>query len=530
MKHTKAFIAAVLGLLLLSGLAAAQTRKPRPKSTTTTAAKPAQTTAKPQPSPAATKIDARNGATSKTALPADTLATLNDEMISLRDLDPKVGAAVAGLDKEVEEMRRTALEDQIGSYLLEAEAKKRKVSMQQLLDAEVNNKVQPPSEAEVKAFYDANTAQMGGADYNSVRQQLSEYLRQQSVQKAIGEVVNRLRLTTPVTAGADPNAPNLAPTAVLATVGGRTITKGYLEERLKPYVYKRRLEIFTDELAALNYKIYEKLLTAEAKKRNTTPEEVFRAEVTAKVKAPTEADVAKFYEDNKARIQGDLPSLRQQISEFLLQQEQRKLVFDLNQRLRAAANLSVLLTEPEPPVQAISMDDDPSRGEQSAPVTMVVFTDFQCPACAATHPVIDETLKSYAGRVRLVVRDFPLPMHAQARKAAEAANAAAAQGKFFEYINVLFKNQAALDVPSLKKYAADLGLDTARFNAALDSGQYAAEVEHDMDDGAEYGVDSTPAIFINGVRLRDLTVEAMRAEIERALARGAQVSPPRATK
>jgi protein-disulfide isomerase len=404
------------------------------------------------------------------------------------------------------------------------------VSLQQLLDAEVNSRVAQPTEAEVKAFYDANRAQIQTDDYNSVRQQLAEYLRQQSVQKAIGEIVNRLRLTTTVTTGVDPNAPNVTPSTVLATVGGRAITKGFLEERLKPYVYKRRLEIYGDELAALNYKIYEKLLIAEAKKRNTTPEELFRTEVTAKIKAPTEADVTKFYEENKARIQGDLPSLREQISNFLLQQEQRKLVFELNQRLRTSANLRVMLTEPEPPVLAVSTDDDPSRGEQNAPVTVVVFTDFQCPACAATHPVIDETLKSYATRVRLVVRDFPLPNHAMARKAAEAANAAAAQGKFFEYINILFKNQSALDVPSLKKYAADLGLNTARFNAALDSGEYAAEVEHDMDDGAQYGVDSTPAIFVNGVRLRDLTVEALRAEIERALARTTQAAPQRATK
>jgi protein-disulfide isomerase len=330
--------------------------------------------------------------------------------------------------------------------------------------------------------------------------------------------------------GADPNALNATASTVLATVGGRAITKGYLEERLKPYVYKRRLEVFGDELNALNFKIYETLLEAEAKRRNTTREEVFRTEVTAKLKAPTEADVNKFYEENKARIQGDLASLRDQISNFLLQQEQRRLVFELNKRLRAAANLQVLLTEPEPPVQAVSTDDDPSRGDASAPVTVVVFTDFQCSACAATHPVIDETLKSYGNRVRLVVRDFPLPIHDKARKAAEAAAAAAAQGKFFEYSTVLFKNQTALDVPSLKKYAADLGLDTARFNAALDSGQYAAEVEHDLEDGQQYGITGTPTIFINGVQLRDLTAEGLRAAIERALARGPQAAPQRATR
>jgi protein-disulfide isomerase len=526
MNHGKALIAAVLGVFLLTVVVAAQAPKSKPKPKTQ--AKPTAPAAKPTPTPAAAAV-AKPQPTP--APPAGTLALINGQPIMLADLNQQVRETVEGFEKEVAEMRRTGLEDQIGTYLLEAEAKKRKVTLQQLLDAEVNARVKPPTEAEIKAFFDANRAQIGASDYNSVRPQIEEYLRQQSVQKTVGEVVNRLRMTTTVTMGADPNAANLTPETVLATVSGRTITKGFLEERLKPYVYKRRMEIYGDELAALNYKIYEQLLAAEAKKRNKTPDEVFNAEVTAKVKQPTEADVAKFYEENKARIQGDLPTLREQISKFLLQQEQRRLVFELNQRLRAATSLQVLLIEPEPPVQAVSADDDPARGERNAPVTVIVFTDFQCPSCAATHPVVDETLKAYGNRVRLVVRDFPLPQHAQARKAAEAAAASNAQGKFFEYIALLFRNQTALDVPSLKKYAAELGLNTARFNAALDSGEYAAEVEHDIEDGEQYGVDSTPSIFVNGVRLRDLTAEALRAAIDRALARNtAQATPERATK
>ncbi len=519
MNHGKAFIAAVLCVLSLTAIASGQKPKPKPRTTPV----PATPVAKPTPTPAVAKAQ-------PTPAPAPgTLALVNGQPIMQADLDPKVRAGIEGFDQEVAGMRRTALEDQIGTYLIEAEAKKRKVTLQQLLDAEVNSRVTPPTEAEIKAFFDANRAQLGTADFNSVRPQLAEYLRQQKVEKAVGELVNRLRLTTAVTMGADPNAINLTPTTVLATVGGRAITQGFLEERLKPYVYKRRMEIFGDELAALNYKIYETLLSDEAKRRNTTPEELFRTEVTAKVKPPTDADVTKFYEENKGRIQGDLASLREQISNFLLQQEQRRLVFELNQRLRSNAKLQVLLTEPEPPVQAISTDDDPARGEQNAPVTVVVFTDFQCPACAATHPIVEETLKAYGNRVRLVVRDFPLPQHTQARKAAEAAAASNAQGKFFEYINVLFKNQSALDVPSLKKYAADLGLNTARFNTALDSGEYAAEIEHDVEDGEQYGVDSTPSIFVNGVRLRDLTAEALRASIDRALARAVGPQPARAS-
>ena len=132
------------------------------------------------------------------------------------------------------------------------------------------------------------------------------------------------------------------------------------------------------------------------------------------------------------------------------------------------------------------------------------------------HPVLEEVLKSYGNKVRFVVRDFPLNMHEWARKAAEAANAANAQGKFFEYIAILFKNQKALDVPSLKKYATEVGLDRARFDAALDRGTYAAEVQKDVEDGEMYGVGSTPTIFINGLQLKILSAEGLRAAIDRA--------------
>jgi protein-disulfide isomerase len=244
-----------------------------------------------------------------------------------------------------------------------------------------------------------------------------------------------------------------------------------------------------------------------------------RKEVSEKLHQPTEAEIAKFYADNKARITGTLDSLRPQISTYLEEQERQKVERALSETLRKGANIRLLISEPEAPVQVISVDDDPSRGNANAPVTVVEFTDFQCPACAAMQPVLEEVLKSYGDKVRFVVRDFPLPVHANARKAAEAANAANAQGKFFEFADLLFKRQDALDVPSLKKYATEIGLARPRFDAELDSGKYAAEVKHDVDDGDIYGVNGTPTIFVNGVVLNALSPEALRAAIDRALAK-----------
>lgn len=513
MRYRNFVCAAVLGLFVLSAVVTAQTPRPKTGQRPTPRATPRAT---PKPTPAATTAPARQQ--QQTAPQPGALAVVSGQSITLADLDPKVREVVEGFERNLPSLRRDALDARINQLLLDAEAQKRKVTREQLMDAEVNNRVTEPTEAEVKAVYDANKQQIGDADLNTVRPQIVQYIQAQARQKLVNDFIQRMRTATPVTPGADISTPNLAPATVVATVGGRTITASDFEERLKPFLYKMRREIFDAEARALDMKINQILLEAEAKKRNVTPEAVFKTEVADKLKEPTEAEITKFYEDNKARIKVDLASVRADITSLLRDQQQNRVESEFAQRLRSGVPVQIFLVQPEPPVQVISADDDPSRGEKSAPVTVVVFTDYQCPSCAAMHPVIDETLKSYGNRVRLVVRDFPLEMHAQARKAAEAANAANAQGKYFEYISVLFKNQSALDVASLKKYATELGLDRARFDAALDSGQYAAEVSNDMADGEAYGVQATPTIFINGVQLLNLTPEGLRAAIDRAVA------------
>jgi protein-disulfide isomerase len=507
MKYRNLAALALLALFVFASPATAQTprtragQKPTPKSTPP---------AKPSATPAQTTT---------TTAPPGALAVVNGQTVTLADLDPKVREVVEGFEKNMPNLRRDALDARINSLLLESEAQKRKVTVEQLMDAEVKNRITDPTDAEVKAVYDANKQQIGDADISVVRPQIANYLRSQTAQRLANELITRLRSSHTIVMGTtNVNAPGLQPTVALATVDGRAITASEFEERLKPFVYKLRREIFDAQARAIDMRINQLMLEAEAKKRNLTPENLFKAEVADKVHEPTDAEVTKFYEDNKGRIQSDFASVRADIASLLKNQQISRLEGEFAQRLRAGAKLQIYLSEPEPPMQAISTDDDPSRGDRSAPVTVVVFTDFQCPSCAAMHPVVDETLKSYGNRVRLVVRDFPLEIHAQARKAAEAANAANAQGKFFEYIGVLFRNQSALDVASLKKYAADLGLDRAKFDAALDSGQYAAEVSSDMSDGEAYGVDATPTIFINGVRLRNLTAEGIRTAIDRALA------------
>ena len=154
-------------------------------------------------------------------------------------------------------------------------------------------------------------------------------------------------------------------------------------------------------------------------------------------------------------------------------------------------------------IPQVSVDDDPSWGLVDAPVTIIEFSDYQCPFCKRFY---DETLPqiqaTYEGQARFVYRDFPLTaIHPYAQKAAEASECADDQSRFWDYHALLWANQQALDVASLKAYAAQLDLDTATFDDCLDSGKNAQEVEKDYSDGVSYGVAGTPTFFINGQQL-----------------------------
>src|SRR5262249_27245355 len=142
--------------------------------------------------------------------------------------------------------------------------------------------------------------------------------------------------------------------------------------------------------------------------------------------------------------------------------------------LREGHVIKMMFEIPKRPPVAIDNRGAPSKGPAGATVTLVEWGDFQCPPCGRMWPIVEEALEPFGDRVRYVFRQSPLTFHPYAWKAAEAAMAAHAQGKFFPYAKILFTNQKALDVASLKKYARDAGLDGARFDRDLDSGRYAA--------------------------------------------------------
>lgn len=178
----------------------------------------------------------------------------------------------------------------------------------------------------------------------------------------------------------------------------------------------------------------------------------------------------------------------------------------------------------QPPAPAakveVSAENDAVKGEAGAPVLIVEFSDYQCPFCARVEPSLKQVEEKYikTGKVKIVYRDYPLGFHDKAQKAAEASECAHDQGKFWEYHDKLFANQNNLDIFSLKQYAKDLELDTAKFDKCLDSGEKASEVSKDVTDANAAGVSGTPIFFINGVALKGAQpYDAFEKAIEAAL-------------
>ena len=319
-------------------------------------------------------------------------------------------------------------------------------------------------------------------------------------------------------AAACPGEP--APDTVVATIGDQKVTMAELNERLKDPLANLDKQKYQLRKQGLEGFVVEKLVQAEAKKRGMTEDEYLKAEIDDKIPAPPEEKVKELFEGAKERLPpgSTLEQMRPQIVEFLSGQQKQERAKELFEELKKNNKVEIKL--PAPPVQRAEVAaTGPSKGPANAPVTIVEFSDFECPFCSRANVTVDQVMKEYGDKVRLVFRHFPLNFHPNAQKAGEASLCADDQKKFWEYHDVLFQNQKALEVDKLKKYAADLKLDTAAFNKCLDSGEKAAQVKADMEAGQKVGVNGTPAFFVNGVLLSGaVPFEEFKAVIDAELA------------
>jgi protein-disulfide isomerase len=307
--------------------------------------------------------------------------------------------------------------------------------------------------------------------------------------------------TSAQTAPAEQN-PSLSDEAVVAEIGGRKITLKEVDERWQAQDPGERARVtqlmYQHRRNVLEKMVGDLLIEDAAGAAKLSVPQYLDQELQKRQTPVTDAEVAQFYEANKERAQGQtLEQLRRPIQEFLIDQRQQqaraRLVDDLRTK---SAGVRLLL---DPPRQAVTVaPTDPAKGPANAPITIVEYSDFQCPFCARVNPTLDRVVQTYGDKVRIVFKDYPLPNHAEAPKAAEAAHCAGEQGKFWEMHDRLFANQQALQLPMLKQQATALGLDMSAFNQCLDSGKHASRVAENMKEAESLGVSSTPTLYVNG--------------------------------
>ena len=289
---------------------------------------------------------------------------------------------------------------------------------------------------------------------------------------------------------------------VVGWVGARPVTMADLDDAWRkndaPARIRMLQELYETRRRTLDVVIGEILVEREAVARGISRDELLAQELGSRTLPVTDEDIALLYGQNQNAFAGrTLQDMTPEIRMFLDQQRPTQALHAYMNDLRVdASDVQIAL---DPPRTLIEVDAvDPVFGPASAAVEIIEFSDFQCPFCQRLNDTLEQLKSEFGSDIRLVFKDYPLPNHAQAFKAAEAGNCAKEQGKFWELHDTMFSRQSELGVVDLKRHAGELGMDQAAFDACLDSGRFAELVNADLTAGQQYGVSSTPTVFING--------------------------------
>jgi protein-disulfide isomerase len=315
--------------------------------------------------------------------------------------------------------------------------------------------------------------------------------------------------------------------SVVAEIAGHKVSADELEEKEAGKLLQAKYKYYLAERDALDQYIDDQLLEMQAKKEGVTLDELFKRHISANIPEPTEDQLRFYYEG----VQTDEPyeAARPHIVDTVHQLRTKKARDAYIAELRGEYGVVVELNQPSAHVE---VGDAPRLGSDSAPVQIIEFADYECPYCQQVNADLTRLREQFGNSVSVTYKDFPLPMHPLAARAAEAARCAGAQGKFWEFHDSLFETKR-LQVSDLKEQARKLKLDTARFDQCLDSGEQAAAVKKDSKEGQRLGLQGTPSFFINGhfmsgaigyMKLRDTVMQELGA-VTTAKKQGATLVP-----
>jgi protein-disulfide isomerase len=308
---------------------------------------------------------------------------------------------------------------------------------------------------------------------------------------------------------------------VVAEVNGVKLTAAELELQEGSKLLQSRYAFYEVQRKALDDLIDQHLLEIEAHKQNLTVDKLLDREVNSKLPAePTDDQLQVYYEG----LETDKPfdkEMKDKIREHIHDARVAKVKAAYLKTLRSQAKITVELA---PPTASVELAGAPILGPKNAPVVLVEFADYQCPYCQKVHADLEKLQKEFGDKLAIAFKDFPLPMHPFAEKAAEAARCAGVQGKFWEFHDKLFEDKK-FEPADLKQQAVALQLNTTQFDACLDSGAETAAVQKDAGEGKRLGLSGTPSFFANGHffsgamtydALRDMVAQQLKAQQAKA--------------
>ena len=303
---------------------------------------------------------------------------------------------------------------------------------------------------------------------------------------------------SPVPSNAEEGTPEKTDKPV-AIVAGHPILESELSLQTRAQMQQLRNQEYEIKRTALDNLVIQKLVEAEAKSQKISIPELLAREVDGRVRETTEEEIKAFYEGQKDRINRPLEEVKDQIAAVLKQNRAQQARQDYFATLRKKLPVDILL---QPVRLNIQADARRARGPQNAPITIVEFSDFQCPFCLKAYPTVRAVLAKYGDKIRFSYRDFPLrQIHGQAQEAAEAGHCAADQDKFWQFHDYLFENPSDLSREKLVASAEKASLDAAALELCLESGKHRSAVEQDYQQGLQAGINGTPAFYINGIFL-----------------------------
>jgi protein-disulfide isomerase len=305
--------------------------------------------------------------------------------------------------------------------------------------------------------------------------------------------------------------------SIVAEVDGVKITLAEFELKRPEALFQARNAFYEAEKKAIDEFIGSYLLERRAQKESLTVPQLLERHVNNTIaKDPDDTALRVYYEG----IDTNEPfeAVRGRIIEILRQRRiaKAKSAYMASLRNEAKVTLSVL-----PPRAQVSLSTSRVRGATGASLTLIEFADYECPYCQQMQPAISKLEAEYRDKLAFAYKDVPLPMHAHAQKAAEAAHCAGVQNKYWEYHDVLLATKA-LEIPQLKSAAAGLSLDTKAFDKCLDSGEQSETVRASMEEAQKLGIQGTPSFFLNGRffsgimsydQLRQIVDEELKSEV-----------------